>query len=302
MTTADSYFEIGHSHKICEDYALHGVLPSGLAYAIVCDGCSSSRRVDVGARIMAHHAETFIRQEFGGQNKLFPFDDFAAIGSFVKIIGPLVISSATNNSRFMNLDSGALDTTLLLAFTFNRHAAVIAFGDGNILFRSADGSQTRICIKYESGAPFYLSYTVNPERAAAYHKQYGQFPVSVLQTDVNTSEKENLLDTGFEVLSPKPADFQFNPYGLYGLTSFILPAVEVLAICSDGIETYQTANVEPVSTDTVCKDILAFKNTKGEFVTRRMNRMKHDYTKVGTVHQDDIAVAALCYEDDEVSK
>ena len=41
MITAHSHYQIGSSHKFCEDFALHGFNEEG-GYAIVCDGCSSS--------------------------------------------------------------------------------------------------------------------------------------------------------------------------------------------------------------------------------------------------------------------
>ncbi len=51
----DCFYSIGHSHKVCEDYALSGTIGDTLAYAVVCDGCSSSKQVDVGARLLAHN-------------------------------------------------------------------------------------------------------------------------------------------------------------------------------------------------------------------------------------------------------
>lgn len=44
---ADSYFEIGTGHKVCQDYATH----SGKT-AVLSDGCSSMRDTDIGARLI----------------------------------------------------------------------------------------------------------------------------------------------------------------------------------------------------------------------------------------------------------
>ena len=54
MISADSYYTNGGLNKGCQDYALHdsGFFPA--PYIIVCDGCSSSRFTDVGARLLAH--------------------------------------------------------------------------------------------------------------------------------------------------------------------------------------------------------------------------------------------------------
>lgn len=57
---SDCYFEIGHSHTICQDYALTGKINDVLSYAIISDGCSSSPLVDVGARLLAHSAKEYL--------------------------------------------------------------------------------------------------------------------------------------------------------------------------------------------------------------------------------------------------
>ena len=57
---ADRSFQIGNDHTICEDFALADV-EAGLAYAIVCDGCSASTDVDFGARALAFSAKRTIQ-------------------------------------------------------------------------------------------------------------------------------------------------------------------------------------------------------------------------------------------------
>ena len=44
----DAHFVMGRGHSVCQDYAL-----ATARSAVVCDGCSSSRASDVGARVIA---------------------------------------------------------------------------------------------------------------------------------------------------------------------------------------------------------------------------------------------------------
>jgi len=52
---ADSYFEIGSTHLVCQDYALSG-LYKDMCYGIVSDGCSSAENSEIGAQILCHGA------------------------------------------------------------------------------------------------------------------------------------------------------------------------------------------------------------------------------------------------------
>ena len=58
---SDSYFEIGNTHMVCQDYALNGSSPDNrLHYSIVSDGCSSSKHSEIGAQILCHVAQDCI--------------------------------------------------------------------------------------------------------------------------------------------------------------------------------------------------------------------------------------------------
>lgn len=235
--------------------------------------------------------------------------DSSSASAFLRILGPLVISSALNNARSMNLGSQTLDSTLLVCLVKDHTALVLMFGDGNILLkvRQDDGSfqWEKTSAKYESGAPLYLTYTMNHDRASAYCEEFGKLPVRMTRTVFDTGESFNLFDVGiFErknVLAPKPADYLQDFYLLYRATSILRQNVEIAAICSDGLDTYQKIGEEAIDSLEIAKQISAFKNTHGEFVTRRMNRIKHDFMKEAIVHQDDISVAAIhCeYEQNE---
>ena len=52
---SDSYFEIGNTHQICQDYALSGNYKD-MYYSVVSDGCSSAEHSEIGAQILCHVA------------------------------------------------------------------------------------------------------------------------------------------------------------------------------------------------------------------------------------------------------
>ena len=47
MVYSDSYFKIGKTHLICQDYALHSE-----GHISLSDGCSSSPNTDIGSRLL----------------------------------------------------------------------------------------------------------------------------------------------------------------------------------------------------------------------------------------------------------
>ena len=72
----DSYFKIGKSHKVCEDYARAKEIPhpylakEKLPYAVVSDGCSGSEDTDFGSRLMAISVETALRNDSLSESRI----------------------------------------------------------------------------------------------------------------------------------------------------------------------------------------------------------------------------------------
>jgi len=99
---SDSQYLIGHSHHVCEDYALSGFY-NGLHYAIVADGCSASKDVDIGARVLAKSAEGVIRSVYEHHYQPHYYWD---------IVGKMIISNAQKTIRSLGVPDTALDSTL----------------------------------------------------------------------------------------------------------------------------------------------------------------------------------------------
>jgi len=58
----DWFITTGSTHDICQDYVLTGKY-GDYAYGIVADGCSSSPRSEIGAKLLCLSAEALIREQ-----------------------------------------------------------------------------------------------------------------------------------------------------------------------------------------------------------------------------------------------
>ena len=142
MLHVDAHFARGHSHTVCQDYAVVGTRT-----AVVSDGCSSAPHSDVGARLLAH----------------------AALGAtYGALDSGAWLDEPRDAQRRMGLPDGCLDATVVLASADETSIVVTMFGDGVVAARRSDGGLTLIEVSYDEAAPPYPSYGLCPERAAAY--------------------------------------------------------------------------------------------------------------------------------------
>ena len=133
--STDSYIEIGKSHNICEDYAIHGTLfhesiGEKVPYIIVCDGCSNAKESDFGARILAHSCRQSIFESYyrGLMSNL-------GVEDLLENIKTLTLFNAMKAVNSFNLPFSICDATLLFAFVFREYVYVTAIGDGNIIIK-----------------------------------------------------------------------------------------------------------------------------------------------------------------------
>lgn len=119
----DAVFKIGASHKVCQDYAI--ATPSKV---VICDGCSTGRHVDVGARVLAH------------MDDVFSTEAFTAVTKHLSLEQPDMSSTYL---RLMDINSQA--------FTFLR------IGDG-FLFRKVGETLEVHEYHYKGNAPYYIAY------------------------------------------------------------------------------------------------------------------------------------------------
>lgn len=280
---ADSAFQIGSSHAVCQDYSLAGAwLPSAHAEArgsrphvILSDGCSSSPDTDIGARLMVKAAERTLR-EHGGP----PGRDLTEIHEEAARL-------ALTWAELLGLRPQAVDATLLTAHLDGEELAIGCSGDGVVCLQTWAGALDVYSISYPSGYPLYPSYTHQPERLLALGdarrsgKEVRHFRSAAVE---DCLQPRDVSGGGAltEVFTVKAADYK------------------CAALFSDGIHSFFRAGlteaggrVEAVPMELVLCDLISFKTTRGAFVGRRMKRFQKDCRQKGWQHADDLSVGAL---------
>lgn len=158
----NAYYEIGSSHRNCEDYALSGIY-NDMAYTIVSDGCSSSEHSDVGARLLSHITK----------GVLIHLKDRGVINTpeYSSIFRELVLRKSIEVKNSLGLPTDAFDATLLISTVLDDNIVNIAWGDGYVIYKTKDGKLITYGINFSTGAPYYLSYEMSPSKKQAYMEE-----------------------------------------------------------------------------------------------------------------------------------
>lgn len=269
----DKTSHIGNSHLDNQDYSVIGEFEySGkeYSYAIVSDGCSSSKNSEIGSMILSTVTQKLLK------SGLLTHD--------------LLKTNIPEHSRMVLEQLGMsnfsiLDATLivLLINKTDNNFSVYFFGDGFIKIEYKD--QTIIKgLEYSLNSPNYISYNLTPDRLNTFSNTEQELIVKTYNININdeyTSKKEVKKSTDSVV---------FN-YSLEG--------VKTITIMTDGVESLKNIDTnEPVDAVNVIQSITEFKNFGGAFLTRRFNAFKRNVLKGSTVHQDDLTMATAYINSD----
>jgi len=263
MMHADRYFAIGATHPICQDYALANN-SGGRGSVYVADGCSTSPATDFGARFLTLAA---LRHGQGtrGWDKA-------------------VISAASGMAIAAGLPTQCLDSTLLGIVPNGAFVRAFAYGDGVISYRLREsGAIFQLVIDCAGGAPDYLSYRLDSERKQTYLDFVNRLDADAKTRTVREhGRRRRHVCTCFEpvVVEVSPQD------------------VDLVAVLSDGVQSFQrTEEGKPthIPVDEVLDQVMAVKNTTGDFVVRRVrNGFLNRYCKKnGWTHYDDFSVGMV---------
>jgi serine/threonine protein phosphatase PrpC len=261
---ADSYFEIGSSHMVCQDYALSGNFKD-MWYGIVSDGCSSAEYSEIGAQVLCHTTK----------NILMVYYDLFMNGSVTpEFIAQLLATSirvkADEVRKIYPISRDSLQATLLIAVMVNGFMFTFVWGDGVIIRCWAKDTAVFEIDYPDTNAPVYLMTDIE-----AYKKKF--------------EDKLNKRLTSY------------NPCKSTGLLSFDEPYVDCrkvgpgdfIILCTDGFTQYQDQNKKPIDIHEILPLILDYPNYNGQFVKRTMNFMKRDLIRKNWSHTDDIGIATL---------
>lgn len=264
----DSDFQIGNTHFICQDYALNGgkihECSSFDAFAILCDGCSASPDVDIGARMLALAARETLQVGI--------YNEYQSFGNeSIRRASNIFLTYPTLNPQ-------ALDATLLITWVSNGVSTTYIYGDGVFFHKSSSGLYA-VKVELTSGAPDYLSYNLSVSRKQAY------IDFSNKEEEPETKDLRIFNENGEE---EKIIQKTFSPV----VITRPVKEGDIIAICSDGIGSFrkQDASIPWIE---LAEEFIGYKNPNGVFVKRRFNALKKKCLKEGITHADDISAAAI---------
>ena len=267
---ANHHFEIGKGHIVCEDYATSGVVANG-AYAILCDGCSSSPDVDFGARALALSAKRTL--SIGGTEMNYD------------LFGKITIRHLEHiGDTFPTLDPRALDATLLVTWvkgdTFTAHM----YGDG-IFFHKTASTLRFVYVDFETNTPAYLSYYLDKLRLKEYEEK--------------VQGSKHVFDVSYYMGGPdeQPRDpieveSYINPFAPVTFKGKVSEG-DIIAISSDGLTQFKRGDGSSILWDAIARDMIDFKSLPGVFVQRRLSFLERQWKKEQITHLDDVSMAAI---------
>lgn len=184
--------------------------------------------------------------------------------------GSAVISKANVISQLMRVPIESLDATLLIAFKNANYIHVYAYGDGNIIVEYKDGRRRLIDINFKSGAPYYLSYWLDNKRKQRYTQEF------------------------FDKVTIEGASTYFPTDEL--AWCFDINDIRSVTLCSDGYDSFLNPDNTKYFPD--LNDVIAFKNTNGEFLNRQIyNGLFKKLNRMDIAPYDDFGIAAIVIED-----
>lgn len=266
MIHTDSYFAMGKTHTVCQDYAAtHN--KDNMVFLAVSDGCSSSPDTDFGSRILVKKA---IALTIESDNCL----------------PPTILAAGIDNARkTLGLPKNCLDATLMFAQQSNDEVVINVWGDGVVHVKYKSGRTETFDIEFLDNTPAYFSYWAYGFMAESFLSKHGNRIVHTWQDGKpNGDIQAPALKTQYNLES-----------------RFFLDEVESVFLLSDGVKSFcrmVNGAWEPIPLNEVLEQITAVKNCNGEFMVRRMRKFLYDFCpKNGWIHEDDVSVAAMIKEE-----
>jgi len=275
----DSFFHIGVTHEICEDYALNRD-----NYAIISDGCSNgggpSIDTDWGSRLLCKAAEQHLAKQYN-----------------IPLFCEAVLSTAqTQRSTFPNLTPQCLTATLLTIQKVNDEILGFMSGDGVIGARKRGTDEWEFTERsFESNAPYYLIYESSEEDRRQYLEIFSG--ESKLTTTVFNMKTGNVSFDSLIV----PFD-EKNPHFT---KSYPIEQYDLVFIASDGVSSFTELVKTETSKFTNNIDVASVLNVLFKIPIKRpgflkiqnqwafKTKMKGSFQSLNWQNCDDVAVGAI---------
>lgn len=275
----DHIYEKGHSHSVCQDYALSQSYEDYSLF-VISDGCGSAKNSEIGAMIMAHafkasynliwHEGIDINKpdgEWHVNGKLRPIYDR-------KIMSP-TLSKACDAEKNLELIPESLYATLVVG-TYEKKTNTFSLwshGDGLFVIMYKDMSYEIIEMEYENNAPYYMAYNYTPSTLESYIASCGGRSI----TTVYRYDKDGNYMNNSIFHKDYPASYSVKLKN---------DVICVLGF-SDGIKSFKEHFTSLIPK---CID---FKNLNKTFIQRRIKRLLKEKQQENDLHYDDLSVAGI---------
>jgi hypothetical protein len=263
---ADSFYTIGSTHAVCQDYAL-SVVTENSAFAIVSDGCSSAPDTDWGARLLAKSAEIALRRGGGVVQEAFKAADLLRYG--------------------LELDSNSLLATLGWILLKDTSFESCLFGDGNFVARSRKTGKLRVVtVEFTSGGPYYLKYAFTAGDREDYLKKlgWGKYVITTIEDGVVQQTQELSVEEG---CGGWVCRFPREDYDLVAVIT------DGLSHFTQKVQTPTSITKNSVKIDSVLQEVMAFKGYAGSFVRRRCHKAFAKFKELGYTNEDDFGIGVV---------
>jgi len=289
----DSFLKIGHSHEQCQDYILTGTDPC--PYIILADGCSGAEDSDIGARLLCHTALKYLKKN---QSRLDRLDAPEKVGQ------DIIVDSAFALKVHFNTKIDCLDATLIIAYKFKGYYHIYMYGDG-VVFRV----DTNDVIKYtrayyKPNAPGYLRYRID-----GYEKYQNTNVVKLTDSHFGLNSYDSMepwhhiiSEDDIKILlvaSDGVESFLYNDQVIFKtLYNELLKTIKDSRLMSINLVTPDviTPKEKELNWENVVGEMIAFKNTNGIFLKRRVKKVLKNYLKKGFINDDDLSIGCF-YEE-----
>lgn len=266
----DKFLKIGVSHHMCEDYVLSGDENTGTEpFIILADGCSGAPNTDWGSRLLVRAGMNYIHRDFSDE-----------------IFARCTLASAHTYAQSLQLSDDTLCATLLTLTVEGDIVKTFCCGDGVVAAKDYDGRFLIFEYKFQSGAPYYLRYELSEEKKQGYLKEFGpHYSVTRIDLDGDKAKKETCK---YEIQSNGPIPILAE--------EFSIEHYQQIAIFSDGVSQFSTGGGRIptfVDLEKIIPELMAFKNTKGEFVKRRCDRAFAKFAENGWANFDDFSMGVI---------
>lgn len=248
----DAVYKIGASHRVCQDYAL-----ASENAVVVCDGCSSGRHVDVGARVLAH----LMMGEYG-----------------IDFMNPKLLKQTADS---LNLTQQDMTATILAIDSRSGGCVTTRMGDGFIFEKVGD----YLTIKegsWSDNAPYYFAYDAYDMT----DRWNEEFPNNKYTETIYT------FDSNLNLLS-KVVNDKADAGGYISIGGEWDSNEVYRGVASDGLSSFQDANKNPVALDKIVPILFNFKNFNPGFVQRRVQMAEKEFAKLGWSHYDDLSMGVI---------